>query len=159
MENIRFGLLCAVAVICFFLYQAWQNDYAPTQADATSASNQTTAQQDYASDEDDVPDASIEDDIAEQLSLLEGDVRNVLAAPSAERLRDGIRVVLAGPPNAGKSTLLNALVGRDAAIRFRIAEAEQPDLRRLAVEVAGEFARLVPVVDEGGDLPRHPAVG
>ena len=55
MENIRFGLLCAVAVICFFLYQAWQNDYAPTQADATSANNQTTAQQDYASDEDDVP--------------------------------------------------------------------------------------------------------
>jgi tRNA modification GTPase len=39
-----------------------------------------------------------------------------LARPRAERLRDGITVAIAGPPNAGKSTLINALAGRDAAI-------------------------------------------
>lgn len=39
-----------------------------------------------------------------------------LAQPPAERLRDGVRVVIAGPPNVGKSTLLNRLVQRDAAI-------------------------------------------
>jgi tRNA modification GTPase len=39
-----------------------------------------------------------------------------LDRPRAEPLREGLRVVLAGPPNAGKSTLFNALVEQEAAI-------------------------------------------
>lgn len=50
-----------------------------------------------------------------------GEIAEVLAAPPAERLRDGVRVVIAGPPNAGKSTLLNALIEREAAIVSDIA--------------------------------------
>lgn len=66
------------------------------------------------SDEGDVDDVSPAWNQA--LTSLAGEMNGLLAAPSAERLRDGVRVVIAGPPNAGKSSLLNYIIGRQAAI-------------------------------------------
>ena len=105
------------------------------------------------SDEDDVPDAAIEARIGEGIAALARDVTAVLAAPSAERLRDGVRVVLAGPPNAGKSTLLNALVGRDAAIVSDIAGTTRDRIEVPAAigGVAFLFTDTAGLRDETGD--------
>jgi tRNA modification GTPase len=43
-------------------------------------------------------------------------LESLLASPPAERLKDGVRVVLAGPPNSGKSSLFNRLIEREGAI-------------------------------------------
>jgi tRNA modification GTPase len=70
------------------------------------------------SDEGDVEDEVLP---GGDLEALAGEVDALLRRPPIERLRDGVRVVIAGPPNAGKSSLLNALAGRDAAITSEIA--------------------------------------
>ncbi len=60
-----------------------------------------------------------------------------------EILRDGFRVVLAGPPNAGKSSLLNALARRDAAI-----VSEEAGTTRDVIEVRLDLDGLPVIVTD-----------
>ena len=70
------------------------------------------------SDEADVGEgAAYRDILVEMVEALEA----LLTSPPAERLKDGVRVVLAGPPNSGKSSLFNRLIDRDGAIVSEIA--------------------------------------
>lgn len=61
---------------------------------------------------------------------LRRELEDALARPRAERLREGIRVVLAGPPNSGKSSLFNALIGDGAAIVSPMAGTTRDVLER-----------------------------
>lgn len=70
------------------------------------------------SDEDDVGEgeATLPAGFAGECIALAERIDAWLSRPRAEPLKEGFRVVLAGPPNAGKSTLFNALVEQEAAI-------------------------------------------
>jgi len=72
---------------------------------------------DFAGDDDiDDDGAVVPPTITQGCMALAEELSDWLARPRAEPLREGFRVVLAGPPNAGKSTLFNALVEDEAAI-------------------------------------------
>ncbi|BAM86227.1 putative tRNA modification GTPase [Bradyrhizobium oligotrophicum S58] len=67
-------------------------------------------------DEGDVP-AELMAPALARIGQLLTEIESVLSAQGrAERLRDGLTVVIAGPPNAGKSTLMNQLARREVAI-------------------------------------------
>lgn len=97
-------------------------------------------------DEDDVP-GSVSDRVWAEVAALTGEVETHLArADWGERARSGFEIVLLGAPNAGKSTLLNALAGRDAAI-----VTEEPGTTRDLIEVRLDLAGYpVTLVDTAG---------
>ena len=85
--------------------------------------------------------------IAGQLEDVAARIGRLLAtAPAAERLREGALLVLAGRPNAGKSSLFNALLGAD-----RTLVTEIPGTTRDAVEAHTDFLGWpVRLVDTAG---------
>jgi tRNA modification GTPase len=73
---------------------------------------------------------------AETGSLAAEIARHLADGRRGERLRDGIAVAIVGPPNAGKSSLLNQLARREAAITSPIAGTTR-DVIEVAIDLAG----------------------
>jgi tRNA modification GTPase len=151
----------------------WQNRLLGLSAEAERAI-------DY--DEDD---QGVDPALSRECGALAAELRAWLERPRVERLKDGVKVVVAGPPNAGKSSLLNAIAGEERAIvtavpgttrdhievplslgGVPILLTDTAGLRESAdsVEAIGveRAARLVEVADvllwlsEAADAPDHP---
>lgn len=98
------------------------------------------------SDEGDVSD-DLPPDFSMSLQTLKGELEAALESVSRGRIvREGVRVALAGAPNAGKSSLLNALAKSELAI-----VTDEPgttrDVRDVAIDLGGQ---LIVIVDMAG---------
>ncbi|MFZ1814870.1 MAG: tRNA uridine-5-carboxymethylaminomethyl(34) synthesis GTPase MnmE [Rhizobiaceae bacterium] len=98
------------------------------------------------SDQEDVP-GDVADGWRSNAVSVRESIRLVLEnARTGERVRDGLNIVIAGPPNAGKSSLLNAFAKRDVAI-----VDDSPGTTRDLVEVSLDVDGVaVTVVDTAG---------
>jgi tRNA modification GTPase len=122
------------------LYEGWR-------AQLVGALAHVEAAIDFADEE--VPDDVIGRALGEAAGLGSQIARHLADGRRGERLRDGFRVVIAGPPNAGKSSLLNALAGREAAI-----VAHQPGTTRDVIDVALDLKGLPVLVSDTAGLRR-----
>lgn len=105
-------------------------------------------------DEDDV---EVGDAVARRLitgmASLAGELDEWLARPAAEVIAEGLSVVIAGPPNAGKSTLINALAQRELAIVSPVAGTTRDVIETpLALDgIAMRFSDTAGLRAEGAD--------
>jgi tRNA modification GTPase len=75
-----------------------------------------SAQAERMIDYDDEDEAAVPEPLSRGCSKLAAELQEWLDRPRIETLKDGVKVVVAGPPNAGKSSLINAIAGCERAI-------------------------------------------
>ncbi|WP_426313955.1 tRNA uridine-5-carboxymethylaminomethyl(34) synthesis GTPase MnmE [Methylobacterium fujisawaense] len=125
---------------------ALSRQVAAWRAEAVDCLAAAEAALDFA-DEGDVDDARLDAALFGRAARLRDAIAGTLRdGQRGERLREGFTVVLAGAPNSGKSTLLNALSRRDVAI-----VSDRPGTTRDAIEVRLDLGGLpVLLVDTAG---------
>ncbi|TMV94166.1 tRNA uridine-5-carboxymethylaminomethyl(34) synthesis GTPase MnmE [Thioclava sp. BHET1] len=110
------------------------------RADLVRAAALIEATIDFA--DEDVP-VDVSPEVTELIDRVSYGLRDELRRiDAAERVRDGFEVAIVGSPNAGKSTLLNALAGREAAITSEIAGTTR-DVIELRMDIAGLAVTLL----------------
>ena len=100
----------------------------------------------------DFPDEDLPDALSRRaggpLASLSLEIEAALGDLRGQRVREGLRVALIGPPNAGKSSLINALSGRDAAIVTNI-----PGTTRDVIEVSVVISGFKVLLADTAGLP------
>lgn len=92
--------------------------------------------------DEDVP-VDVTPEVMGLIDGLLGELRREIAGTGvAERVRDGFEVAILGAPNAGKSTLLNALAGREAAITSEVAGTTR-DVIEVRMDLGGLAVTLL----------------
>jgi tRNA modification GTPase len=94
------------------------------------------------SDESDAHPAARHEATAIVVEILQTLAPLTVGNPQVERIREGLTVLIAGPPNAGKSTLLNAIARREVAIVSERAGTTR-DLIEVKLDLAGYPVNLI----------------
>lgn len=102
---------------------------------------------DFAEDEDDVA-VRIDEAAASALAAMADELDALVADSSrAARIRDGLTIVVTGPPNVGKSSIVNALSMKDAAIVTAL-----PGTTRDSIEVPLDLAGVAAIIIDTAGL-------